>query len=62
MMIFLNKTCSGKDRFLNEIKMDFEKICRYSGFVAKLGSVSKNADLRFMLYIKNNLWGIHQEI
>jgi hypothetical protein len=22
------------------------------------GSVSKNADLRFMLYIKNNLWGI----
>jgi len=23
----------------------------------KLDSVSKNADLRFMLYIKNNLWG-----
>jgi hypothetical protein len=22
------------------------------------GSVSKNADSRFMLYIKNNLWGI----
>jgi len=22
------------------------------------GSVSKNADLRFMLYIKNNLWVI----
>jgi len=23
-----------------------------------LGSVSKNEDLRFMLYIKNNLWEI----
>jgi len=22
-----------------------------------MGSVSKNADLRFMFYIKNNLWG-----
>jgi hypothetical protein len=22
-----------------------------------MDSVSKNADLRFMLYIKNNLWG-----
>jgi prepilin-type N-terminal cleavage/methylation domain-containing protein len=26
--------------------------------VIAIGSVSKNADLRFMLYIKNNLWGI----
>jgi|YelNatPaOPRAMG01_1025707.scaffolds.fasta_scaffold11849_8 hypothetical protein len=26
-------------------------------FISKYGSVSKNADLRFMLYIKNNLRG-----
>jgi hypothetical protein len=25
--------------------------------ILMMGSVSKNADLRFMFYIKNNLWG-----
>jgi len=40
MRIFLNKICKDKDRFLNEIKIDFEKICKCSFKFLKNGGGS----------------------
>jgi hypothetical protein len=48
--ISLNKIGKGKDRFLNEIKMNFEKICKCSFKFLKSGDGSSTA----MLILQQN--------
>jgi kynureninase len=51
MRIFINKICKDKDRFLNEIKIDFQKICKCSFKFLKNGDGSSTA----MLILQQNL-------
>jgi hypothetical protein len=54
MRIFLNKICKDKHRFLNEIKMDFEKICKCSFKFLKNGDGSSTVMLILQQNLKSN--------